>query len=284
MDSISIAAVGYNVRLGRGINRFRTRMRELVKRLSGSARLIVFPEYLGMDMTDEDVRLDSLLGDTSAYYHEYIKIMAELSRNYNVYILGGTTVEPIGRHYYNTAHLFTPHGELVKYRKIHLHGMDKDIGFRPGNKPVTTEIDGVKMGLMICYDLGFPELARIYALDDAVGIIAPAQAPGYGAYNWLRYCGHARAIENQGFTVLSAGTLKGIPVKESYGVPAILITTDYEKTGVLSEDKRIAVASINLERLNRIRMITPAPVLRDIRKELIINMLKYAEKIHRETK
>ena len=275
-NEFRIAAIGYNVKIGRGKYRFRERVTSIVKRLAGKARMIVFPEYLGMDMTDESVRLESLLDETAAYYQNYIQIFTELAVKYKTYILAGTTVEPRGRHYYNTSHLFAPSGEVIKYRKIHLHGMDKDVGFKPGTEPVIGEVDGVKIGLMVCYDLGFPELSRLYALRGALGIVAPAQAPGYGAYKWLRYCAHSRAIENQGFAVLAAGTLTGLPIKESYGIPAILVTTDYEREGVLGEDKSIALASINIDRLLRIRAITPAPVLSDMRKELISSLLREA--------
>jgi predicted amidohydrolase len=273
-NEFRVAAVGYNVKIGRGKYRFRERVKRLVRQLAGKARVIVFPEYLGMDMTDESIRLENLLDDTAAFYQDYIQIFTELAKKYKTYILAGTTVEPLGRHYYNTSHLFTPSGEVIKYRKIHLHGMDKDVGFRPGKEPVIVEVDGVKMGMEVCYDLGFPELARLYALRGAIGILAPAQAPGYGAYKWLRYCAHSRAIENQGFTVLAAGTLSGLPIKESYGIPAILVTTDYDREGVLGEDKSIALASINMDRLLRIRAITPAPVLNDMRKELISGLLR----------
>lgn len=263
--TISISAINYNIRIGRGPYRFKSRIEALIKSLAlKNIDLIVLPEYLGFDITTKPSSIEGILSDVSSYYDRYQALFKGYATKFGIYILAGTMVEPIKRRYYNTAHLFTPQEQIIKYRKIHLHTMDIELGFKDGNEPVLTMIKGIPVGLEICYDLGFPELTRIYALSGALGILTPALAPGYGAYNWLRYCGHARAIETQGFLVLASGTLEGMPIK-TYGKPAILTTTDYEKTGVVAENEKIATGKIDINKLLIIREKTAAPILKNIK-------------------
>src|SRR5206468_12173752 len=102
------------------------------------------------------------------------------ARTLGVTLVGGSITERRdGREKLsNTCCVFDAEGALVAvYRKIHL--FDVDVGGRvyresdaeePGNEPVVTEVEGWKLGLTICYDLRFPELYRILALEgeDAV--------------------------------------------------------------------------------------------------------------------
>ena len=278
---LTIGIVGYNVRVGRGVSRFQERINMIVRDLSHlNVDLIIFPEYLGFDMVPIS-GLRNLIEDAASYYDNYIDIFRNASTKYNVYVLAGTTSEPIGKHYYNTAHIFTPTGEILKYRKIFLHRIDKDLGFREGREILLTRIKDVPIGVEICYDLGFSELTKIYALNGALGILSPAMAPGYGAYMWLRYCAHARAIEIQGFVALSTGTLKIPKVNISfYSKPSLLITTDYKEDGVLSEGKTIITASIDISKLQLIREKTMAPIIRDTKIDVINKLLDSARNMN----
>lgn len=104
--------------------------------------------------------------------------------------------------FYVTALLITPAGTIHKYRKAHLFGNEKDI-FTPGNSafPVFA-VDGVKIGLLICFDYFFPEAARTLVLRGAQIICHPANLILHYAQSMTL----TRAIENRVYWILSSRT------------------------------------------------------------------------------
>lgn len=111
---------------------------------------------------------------------------------------------------FNTSVVFGPDGhELARYRKIHLFDVDiaSDTAYResatiaPGEDIVTFDLDGVTVGLAICYDIRFPELFRILALRGADVIVLPsAFTMATGKDHWEPLI-RARAIENAVYMV-----------------------------------------------------------------------------------
>ncbi len=105
--------------------------------------------------------------------------------------------EKQGRKYYNTAVLVTSTGKTFTYQKTHLFDREK-LFFSPGEKKyVIHNVDGARVGMMVCFDWVFPEVSRILALEGAQVIFHPANLV-------LPYCQDAmrtRSIENRVFIV-----------------------------------------------------------------------------------
>jgi predicted amidohydrolase len=110
--------------------------------------------------------------------------------------------EKDGNDFYNSAILIKPDGEIITYRKIQLFYEEKQ-WFKPGNIPLTSyEITGknfgtVKIGMMVCFDWIFPEVARTLSLNGAQIICHPSNLV-------MPYCQDAmvtRALENHVFTI-----------------------------------------------------------------------------------
>jgi predicted amidohydrolase len=103
---------------------------------------------------------------------------------------------------YNSAAVFAGGSHLLTYRKLHLFNTEKAV-FSPGSEPPPVfEYNGVRCGLMICFDWFFPEVARRLALEGAQIILHPANLV-------LPYCQAAmitRSIENRVFTATSNRT------------------------------------------------------------------------------
>ena len=166
------------------------------------ARLVALPEvwtYLGDPSGNRDAA-EPIPGPLTDR-------LAERARRHGIYLHAGSIFEREEGEprLFNTSLVFDPHGEIVaRYRKIHLFDvdLDADTAYResdtiaPGDEIVTFALDGLTVGLSICYDLRFPELFRILALSGADVIVVPAAfTMATGKDHWevlLR----ARAIEN----------------------------------------------------------------------------------------
>lgn len=104
----------------------------------------------------------------------------ELSRKYSVYLIATIYEEDKPGFYYDTAMIINPEGNLLgKYRKVHpaaVNSLEK-IYFKRGSKFPVFTIDGWKVGIIICYDLRFPESIRCLALQGAELVIIPFATP-----------------------------------------------------------------------------------------------------------
>ncbi|MFT3700566.1 MAG: carbon-nitrogen hydrolase family protein [Kofleriaceae bacterium] len=201
------------------------------------ARLIVLPEcfsILGRHEGDKMVAAESYeLGQTGG--GPVFAMLAAAAKQHDVWIIGGGTPETVvgdARRAYNTCVVVDPAGALVaKYRKIHLFDVDipggatlkESDGTVAGDSLHVVEIDGVKVGLSICYDLRFPELYRELALDrGAEVVVIPAAFTAHtGAAHW-HVLQRARAIENQVWVVSPAQWGKHNEKRESYGHSLII--------------------------------------------------------------
>ena len=134
--------------------------------------------------------------------------ISRLSKELNLNIVAGSVIAEVDGKFYNRCLVSNRHGEIVSaYDKTHLFTLSGENKiFTAGDKIVTFEIDGVKCGAAICYDLRFPEFIRKIALQGVEVLFIPAE------WNLLRLAPRqiltkARAIENQIFVVFvnSAG-------------------------------------------------------------------------------
>ncbi len=122
--------------------------------------------------------------------------LISLCRENDFYIVTGFA-ERDGVKVYNSALLVGPEGLIHTYRKIHLFNTEKDC-FDPGDRPLQViEVRGVNIGMMVCFDWAFPEVARVLALKGADILCHPANLV-------LPYCQRAmvtRCLENRVFAV-----------------------------------------------------------------------------------
>lgn len=108
--------------------------------------------------------------------------------------------ESDGGQFYNTTLLITPEGIALRYRKTHLWASDRGV-FTPGDRYATCLWNGVRVGLLICYDIEFPETARALAqLGAELLIVTNGNMDPYGPTH--RTAIMARAQENQAFALM----------------------------------------------------------------------------------
>ena len=142
-----------------------------------------------------------------------IKFLSEIAIKYNTNILGGSFVQKVDeKTYYNTCPVISRKGELIAtYDKNHLFSYYDDSEntyITEGKNPVIVDLDGVKTGLSICYDIRFPEIYRAYRKAGADLLVNMAAWPLSRKIHWDSITA-ARAVENQTYMVAltQTGTL-----------------------------------------------------------------------------
>jgi omega-amidase len=158
--------------------------------------LVVFPE-----LSDVGGDMEAALKHAKAWGSGSVARLSEIARRHGVAIVCGVT-ERDGENVYNTLAVVDGTGEVVgKYRKIHLFSaapVFEHEYMTAGGEIVTVSLCGWRVGLMICYDVRFPELARSIALSGADLIVCPAAWPFPRVGHWTTLVA-TRAIENQVF-------------------------------------------------------------------------------------
>jgi len=123
--------------------------------------------------------------------------LIDMSQNYRTGIAGSVLIKDVTQSYLNIGFIISPtQGLIYKYQKIHLWGNEKNYFTAGSHVPPPVDFESkAKIGLVICYDLRFPEVYRKLAIQGAEIIITPAAWPAQ-RYEHFRLLTQARALEN----------------------------------------------------------------------------------------
>jgi predicted amidohydrolase len=240
------------------------RMEPLVARAAATgADLVLLPEKWNGIGTHEII-LDVAEPVDSG---ESVGAMSAWAKQHGITLVGGSIVESReGREKLsNTCVVFDPQGEVVAtYRKIHMfdvevggHVYRESDGEEPGEGPMSCEVEGWRLGLTICYDLRFPELYRILAVEGAEIVTVPAAFTLYTGKDHWELLLRARAVENQCF--VAAANQWGVHEggKASYGRSSIVDPWGVVLAQAPDEDGVIS-AELDRAHMERIRRSLPS--------------------------
>jgi omega-amidase len=212
--TITAAAIQFNVKQG-DVDANLAYVRAALKRAADQgAQLAVLPEMWSSGFAYRN--LNELALRTAGIVEELL----ELSRQLKLVIVGSMP-EPNGDKVFNTAYV-VDNGRLAgTYRKLHLFSLlGEEKAFSGGDQWLLADTSVGKIGVIICYDLRFPELSRRLALEGAQVICVPAQWPKPREEHW-RALLRARAIENQLF-VVSANVCGLVGKLDFFGMSMII--------------------------------------------------------------
>lgn len=203
-----------------------------------------------------------------------LNTISQLAESYNVYILAGSIPEREGDKLYNTSYLFDKTGSIIaKHRKMHLFDIDVKgrITFKEsdvltaGDDFTIADTDFGRIGIGICYDVRFVELARIMAERGAEILFYP------GAFNQTTGPAHwellfrSRALDNQVFCIGVAPALNIDASYHSYG-HSIIANPWGEVIAQAGEKEELVICEIDLSEIKKVR--EELPVLKNKRKDL----------------
>ena len=200
--------------------------------------------------------------------------ISDSARKNNTYILAGSIPEKEGDKLFNTSYLFDKTGNIIaKHRKMHLFDIDvKDrITFKEsdvltaGDDFTIADTEFGKIGIGICYDIRFPELARIMAEKGALILFYP------GAFNMTTGPAHwellfkSRALDNQVYCVGVAPALNEDASYHSFG-HSIITNPWGDIIAEASEKEELIIGEIDLDEIKKIR--EELPLLKNKRRDL----------------
>lgn len=238
--------------------------------VKNNADFIILPEMFNCPYSNEKF-IEYCEDEHDSNTLEWI---SNLAKENNVYILAGSIPEKESDKIYNTSYLFDKSGSVIaKHRKMHLFDIDvKDkITFKEsdvltaGDELSIAKTEFGKIGIGICYDIRFVELARIMAESGAQILIYP------GAFNQTTGPAHwellfrSRALDNQVFCVGVAPALNEDTSYHSYG-HSIVTNPWGEVVAQGSEKEELILCEIDLNEIKKVR--EELPVLKNKRKDL----------------
>src|SRR5438270_7445047 len=207
-------------------------------RKSGT-ELIVFPE-----MVDTGYSMPVIQKHAKKWSDGAVPELQRTAKEISIAIVAGVS-DRDGASIFNSQVFVNAQGEMVaKYRKTHLvtaAPLDERVCLSPGNEFVSRKIDNFEVGLSICYDLRFPEMARTLVVKHGANVIVNSSAWPVVRAEHLKILAVARAVENQSYFIIAnrVGTDDGVTFCGS----SMIVDPSGKTLGVASPDREELIAA-----------------------------------------
>tara|TARA_R110002096_G_scaffold81606_2_gene190163 strand:+ start:638 stop:2182 length:1545 start_codon:yes stop_codon:yes gene_type:complete len=263
-NQVRVATVQFQMRRISSIDDFEQNIEYFVDVASDhKSDFVTFPELYTTQLlsleTEKKPPLEAIIKVTE-YTERYKAFMTKLAVSYNINIIGGShlTMTETGA-IRNTCFVFLRDGAIYAQDKLHPTPGEREYwNIEGGDGAIVIPTDCGPIGVMICYDSEFPELARVLADQGALMLFVPFCTNERRGYMRVRYCCHARAIENQCYMILSGvvGNLPNVDAMDvHYAESCILTPSDFPfaRDGVAADTapntETIALADLSLPSL-----------------------------------
>ena len=255
------ACIQMNMLLGQPEENFRHAEELIAQAMAQTPDVLVLPETWNTGFFPKE-NLPQLCDQDGAQVKE---TFGKLAKQYSVNIVAGSVSNYRDGKVYNTAMVFDREGTCIaSYDKTHLFTpMGEDDYYTPGDHLCRFTLDGISCGLIICYDVRFPELIRSLTVPGLDMLFVVSQWPNIRIPH-LRNLTTARAIENQMFVICcnSCGTAG----QTVYGGNSAIIDPWGQTIALAGEQEQLIIGDCDLQILQNIR--STIPVFRDRRPEL----------------
>lgn len=260
MMKVAVVQLSSQERVDENLARVAVRIAEAA---AAGARLVALPEnFAFMGPEDEKRAIAEELGEGPIS-----RALADLARRHGVFVVAGGMPERSAdaARPYNTSALFAPDGAVAAvYRKIHLFDVDLADGTTlresdattAGERPVVADVDAIRVGMTVCYDLRFPELYRRLVEAGAHCFTVPAAFTLTTGKDHWHVLLRARAIESQAWVLAPAQWGKHPRGRATYG-KSLVVDPWGEVVAQASEGEGIAIATIDLAYQARVRQQLP---------------------------
>lgn len=280
-SNVRMALIQWQMRLFKDLDSMLEQIEFFVDGASAyESDFILFPEYFHAPLMAEFNHLPEAdaIRKLTTYTQAIKDKFVEFAISYNINIITGSM--PIVRDglLYNVGWLCRRNGTSEQYEKLHVTPSERiDWGMAGGNSIKAFDTDCGKIGVLICYDVEFPEVARILA-DEGMNILfVPFLTDTQNGYTRVRHCAQARAIENECFVAI-AGCVGNLPKVHNmdiqYAQSAVFTPSDFAfptnaiKAEATPNTEMTLIADVDLDLLKDLHYFGSVRTLTDRRSDL----------------
>ena len=240
----------------------------------------LFPEFFNAPLMAENNHLTEpeAIRELAKHTSTIVQKFSELAISHNINIISGSMPEIHNNRLYNVGYLCKRDGTTERYDKLHVTPDEVKVwGMEGGNQLKVFDTDCGKIGVLICYDVEFPELGRILAEDGMDILFVPFLADTQNGYSRIRNCAQARAIENECYVAI-AGSVGNLPKVHNmdiqYAQSMVITPCDFAfpANGIKAETtpntEMILIADVDIDLLRELNQFGSVRNLRDRRKDL----------------
>ncbi len=276
-----IGIVQWQMRATRSLEDLLQQIEFFVDTVSGyKADCVMFPEFFNaplMALTNEDSPAVAIRA-MAAFTAPIKAKMMELAVSYNINIVAGSMPVYEDEKLHNVAYLCRRDGTVDEQYKLHVTPDEASYwGMRGGDKLKCFDTDFGKIGILVCYDVEFPELARMLSDEGVKILFVPFWTDTKNAYQRVRICAQARAIENECYVAIT-GSVGNLPRVENmdiqYSQSAVFSPSDFAfpHDAIVAEatpnTEMTLIADLDLDLLKDLNTSGAVRNLRDRRKDL----------------
>jgi len=244
------------------------------------ADFILFPEFFNAPLMAEYNEMDvaDAVRALASYTDRIREQFIELAVSYNINIITGSMPLIERNKLYNVGYLCRRDGTYERYVKIHPTPDEvKAYGMVGGKNVQVFDTDCGKIGVLICYDVEFPELGRVLADQGMSILFVPFLTDTQNGYSRVRYCARARAIENECYVVI-AGCVGNLPKVHNmdiqFGQSVVFTPCDFAfptngiKAEATANTEMILIADVDIDDLKELHEFGAVRNLKDRRKDI----------------
>jgi len=241
---------------------------------------VLFPElFIAPLMADYNHLTEAdAIREISHFTEPIRKKFQEFAIAYNINIITGSMPFTEDGNLYNVGFLCKRDGTSEMYTKIHITPNEVQYwGMKGGSEIRTFDTDCGKIGIMICYDVEFPEMARLMADEGMEILFVPFLTDTQNAYTRVKLCAQARAIENECYVAI-AGCVGNLPKVNNmdiqYAQAAVFTPSDFAfpSNGIKAEatpnTEMTLIADVDLDMLKKLHEMGSVRILKDRRDDL----------------
>ncbi|ADX68628.1 bifunctional GNAT family N-acetyltransferase/carbon-nitrogen hydrolase family protein [Weeksella virosa] len=276
-----IGLVQWQMRAFRDLQDFYEQVEFFVQTVSDyGADFLLFPEFFNTPLMSPYNHLKEVeaMNRLAELTDEIVKKIQEFAISYNVNIIAGSMPTIENELLFNTSFLCHRNGQLDSYSKMHITPNEfRYYGMVGGNELKVFDTDCGKIGLLICYDVEFPETARILADQGMQILFVPFMTDTQNGYTRVRSCAQARAIENECYVAI-AGSVGNLPrvnnMDIQFSQSAVFTPSDFAfpTNGVKSEatpnTEMVLITDVDLYALKDLHEYGTVKTLKDRRHDM----------------
>lgn len=250
------------------------------------ADFALLPEFFNAPLMSRfnDLSESEAIRGLATFTEELKDRLTQLAISYNINIITGSMPLIEDEALLNVGYLCRRNGEVDRYEKIHVTPDESKVwGLQGGDNVRVFDTDCGKVGILICYDVEFPELSRLLADQGMQILFVPFLTDTQNAFSRVRHCAQARAIENECYVAIagSVGNLPRVHNMDIQYAQSIVFTpcdlafpSDGIKATATPNTEMIVVADLDLDLLRELHEFGSVNTLKDRRKDLYELRLK----------